>query len=158
MLPCCTVTVERPGAEELQALWRAVGWGETPLPRLAASIAAYTATICARDGEARLVGYASVFLGPPDDDDDRRVRRRSGPAAPGRRQGHDAVHRGGVPGRADHDPRDGRLAGLLRGTRFPRAVGAGGLPVQEAGRGGRLNRCCRAVGGTTRRVRPATPA
>lgn len=38
-----------------------VGWGEHTLPELEASIAAYTATVCARSGNGRLIGYASVF-------------------------------------------------------------------------------------------------
>lgn len=55
------VTIERPEAAELNSLYVALGWGEHSLEKLRSSIAAYTATICARTVAGLLVGYASLF-------------------------------------------------------------------------------------------------
>ncbi len=55
------VVVARPEAAELNALYVALGWGEHALETLRSSIAAYSATICARTSAGLLVGYASVF-------------------------------------------------------------------------------------------------
>lgn len=56
------ISFERPNAEELNALFTALGWGEHSNAQLERSMGAYTATICARaEDEGMLVGYASVF-------------------------------------------------------------------------------------------------
>ena|GEM_PF-888897 len=55
------VTIARPEASELNALFVALGWGQHALKTLRSSIAAYTARICARTRTGLLVGYASVF-------------------------------------------------------------------------------------------------
>ncbi|MGC3984127.1 MAG: GNAT family N-acetyltransferase [Pseudorhodoferax sp.] len=56
-----SITFESPRAEELAALLDAAGWGTHDAKTLSRSIAAYTATACARDANGTLVGYASVF-------------------------------------------------------------------------------------------------
>jgi len=56
-----SVALERPTAQELSDLLRAVGWGEHSISTLDASIRAYSATVCARSERGELVGYASAF-------------------------------------------------------------------------------------------------
>src|SRR5262245_21176880 len=56
-----TVTFERPEPAELADLFAALGWGQPSHDVLQSSVSAYTATLCARVGGERLVGYASVF-------------------------------------------------------------------------------------------------
>ena len=53
--------LERPDPAELNALYVGLGWGQHSLEVLRSSIAAYTATVCARIPAGLLVGYASVF-------------------------------------------------------------------------------------------------
>jgi GNAT superfamily N-acetyltransferase len=56
-----SVLLQRPKAQELAALFSAVGWGEDNLAALQQSIAAYPCTVCARTEQGVLVGYLSAF-------------------------------------------------------------------------------------------------
>ena len=56
-----TIRLQRPGAEELAALFDAVGWGTNQVDVVAQSIAVYPCTLCARTPQGQLVGYLSAF-------------------------------------------------------------------------------------------------
>jgi GNAT superfamily N-acetyltransferase len=53
--------IQRPKAQELSALFTAVGWGEHSEAVLEKSISAYPCTVCARTLNGELVGYLSAF-------------------------------------------------------------------------------------------------
>jgi predicted GNAT family N-acyltransferase len=55
------ISSSKPTGEELAGLMSEAGWGNLDPRDLERSISSYTATICARTADNKLIGYVSVF-------------------------------------------------------------------------------------------------